>query len=164
MLSSQELLDCDIGFNSGCSGGNPAVAYEYIQNYGLTSASAIPYKGYEQTCYRSDIQGNDSSSSSFFTSYHQNKNNDKNNNGISLTKSSSITSQPKPIATISKYIILPSRNELMIKFYVRNLGPVSVGICGTDPHFVYYGGGIFDVPQCCTDMNHAVVIVGYGKI
>ena len=147
-MSSQELLDCDVGFNSGCSGGNPAVAYEYIQNYGLTSSSSLPYKGYQQHCYRNDINQEIDTSSS------------------STSSSSTLLSsfyQPKPIATIAKYLILPSRNEFILKEYVNTIGPISVGICGTDPRFIYYGGGIFNVPDCCVDLNHAVVIVGYGK-
>mmetsp|Transcript_12018 Transcript_12018/g.20068 ORF Transcript_12018/g.20068 Transcript_12018/m.20068 type:complete len:738 (-) Transcript_12018:246-2459(-) len=41
-------------------------------------------------------------------------------------------------------------------------GPVAVGICGTDPIFLFYGGGIFDEDnQCCQVQNHALILVGY---
>lgn len=41
-------------------------------------------------------------------------------------------------------------------------GPLSVGVCGTDPDFLYYGGGIFNPETCCSTLNHAILIVGYG--
>jgi hypothetical protein len=150
-LSAQELVDCDVGFNSGCSGGNPALAYEYIMDHGITTALSLPYRGYEQKCYRNDI----SSSRHLFSS------------SLSSHSSPDWSAQshsfvPIPVATIRKFVVLPSSNEFFLKEYVNKVGPVSVGICGTDPFFIYYGGGVFNSPDCCTDLNHAVVIVGYG--
>ena len=42
-LSSQELIDCDVELNQGCSGGNPYNAFEYILDHGLVSWSDYPY-------------------------------------------------------------------------------------------------------------------------
>jgi hypothetical protein len=147
-LSAQELLDCDVSFNSGCSGGNPAGAYAYIMEYGITTSLSLPYRGHEQRCYRTDeLQ---SSSSPLLRASPE------------WSATSPRPSTPSPVASIRKFVVLPSRNEFLLKQYVNTVGPVSVGICGTDPLFLYYGGGIFDSPDCCTDLNHAVVIVGYG--
>lgn len=143
-LSAQELLDCDVGFNSGCSGGNPAMAYEYIMEHGITTALSLPYRGYEQNCYRHDV------------------NTDLLRSGSPFIEEEKSSTRPVPVASIKKFIVLPSKNEFFIKEYVNTVGPVSVGICGTDPYFIYYGGGIFNTPDCCLQLNHAVVIVGYG--
>ena len=32
--------------------------------------------------------------------------------------------------------------------------PVSIGICGTDFSFMFYGGGVYDAADCCTVQNH----------
>lgn len=44
-VSPQELVDCDTQYNRGCSGGNPAMAFSYIQSYGIASAVSYPYIG-----------------------------------------------------------------------------------------------------------------------
>lgn len=41
-------------------------------------------------------------------------------------------------------------------------GPIAVGICGTDDEFLFYSSGIFDESSCCTQQNHAMLLVGYG--
>lgn len=41
--------------------------------------------------------------------------------------------------------------------------PVSVAIEADKPIFQQYRGGIFDSEECGTGLDHAVLIVGYGK-
>ncbi len=41
-------------------------------------------------------------------------------------------------------------------------GPVSVAIKAYHPSFMFYSGGVFDDASCGTDVDHFVVIVGYG--
>lgn len=137
----QELLDCDSSFNNGCNGGNPAVAYKYIATHGLASAYSWPYKGRTAQC---PLPINPSSV---------------------IKQPTDMASAPLPqaVGSIGSYVVLPSRNEAWIKEYVGSTGPVSVGICGTDLQFMYYGGGIFNPPDCCTTLNHAVLVVGYGE-
>ena len=36
------------------------------------------------------------------------------------------------------------------------------GVCGTDPFFLLYSSGVFDLDDCCTAQNHALTLVGYG--
>ena len=48
----------------------------------------------------------------------------------------------------------------MIQQYLK-LGPVSVGVCGTDSSFLFYTSGIFNVKTCCSTQNHAMLLVGY---
>uniref|UniRef100_A0A6U0TSW0 Peptidase C1A papain C-terminal domain-containing protein n=1 Tax=Pinguiococcus pyrenoidosus TaxID=172671 RepID=A0A6U0TSW0_9STRA len=43
-----------------------------------------------------------------------------------------------------------------------NIGPVAVGVCGSSPGFLLYSGGIHDDPNCGQELNHALLLVGYG--
>ena len=40
--------------------------------------------------------------------------------------------------------------------------PVSVAIEGGTSYFKHYGGGILSSSACGTDINHAVLLIGYG--
>ena len=149
-------MDCDISFNKGCDGGNPARAYDYILRNGLSSDATWPYKGHNGEClkppstneqYIDDADGLD---------------------GVNTSPAAKWgrlggAAPPLTVAGIDSFVILPSRNEAWLKQYVGTVGPVSVGICGTDLRFMYYGGGVFNPRDCCTTLNHAVLIVGYGK-
>ena len=46
--------------------------------------------------------------------------------------------------------------------YALQFGPIATGICGTDESFISYQSGIFNKFDCCKELNHAVLIVGYG--
>ncbi|XP_072392899.1 cathepsin L-like proteinase [Diabrotica undecimpunctata] len=48
-LSEQELMDCDTG-NSACFGGNPDVAFEYIESNGISSESQYEYTQQKGEC------------------------------------------------------------------------------------------------------------------
>merc|ERR1712012_578223 len=52
----------------------------------------------------------------------------------------------------------------MGKEAVATKGPVSVGICAKSETFQKYTHGVFDDNTCCDwqNLNHAVLIVGYG--
>lgn len=48
---------------------------------------------------------------------------------------------------------------------MAHLGPVSVAIDAHLDSFQYYGGGVYYDPKCGNtpdDVNHAVLVVGYG--
>lgn len=42
------------------------------------------------------------------------------------------------------------------------IGPVSVALSADTRYFQSYTGGILDSPACYTELNHGVLIVGYG--
>ena len=59
--------------------------------------------------------------------------------------------------------IIPENNQLALKEAVAILGPISVGIQADQPVFKNYDGGIIVDENCGTDIDHGVLIVGYGE-
>ncbi|CAG9810790.1 unnamed protein product [Chironomus riparius] len=49
-----------------------------------------------------------------------------------------------------------------IKRIVSSYGPVAVALCVGDD-FTHYSSGVFYINNCCTTVNHAISIVGYGS-
>ncbi|KAI1307932.1 Procathepsin L [Halotydeus destructor] len=63
--------------------------------------------------------------------------------------------------TITNYVDLP-QNEAAILDAVANIGPVAVAMDAGWQSFQFYNTGVYYEPKCTTDVNHAVLIVGYG--
>ncbi|KAM0937222.1 putative actinidain [Dioscorea sansibarensis] len=65
------------------------------------------------------------------------------------------------VVSIDGYTDVPANNEdLLLQAVAKQ--PVSVGICGSERAFQSYSKGIFNGP-CSTNLDHAVLIVGYGS-
>ncbi|KAK1187986.1 CATS protein, partial [Pygoscelis papua] len=67
-------------------------------------------------------------------------------------------------ATCSKYVELPYADEAALKDAVANIGPVSVAIDATQPTFFLYRSGVYDDPRCTQEVNHGVLVIGYGTL
>ncbi|XP_015884935.3 low-temperature-induced cysteine proteinase [Ziziphus jujuba] len=65
------------------------------------------------------------------------------------------------VVTIDGYTDVPENNEKQLLQAVATQ-PVSVGISGGERAFQLYSKGIFSGP-CSTNLDHAVLIVGYGS-
>jgi len=59
--------------------------------------------------------------------------------------------------------IIPQNNQLALKEAVAFMGPVSVGIQADQPIFREYTGGIIKNNSCGTNVDHGVLVVGYGE-
>ncbi|XP_060117340.1 cathepsin S-like [Heteronotia binoei] len=94
------------------------------------------------------------------------------NKGIDSEASYPYTAQAGPCrynlsaraATCSKYVELPSSNEAALKVAVGTAGPVSVAVDATKETFFLYKSGVYDDPSCSQDVNHGVLVVGYGTL
>ncbi|NXU49816.1 CATS protein, partial [Turnix velox] len=67
-------------------------------------------------------------------------------------------------ATCSGFVELPQADEGALKVAVANIGPISVAIDATQPTFFLYRSGVYDDPQCTQEVNHAVLVIGYGTL
>ncbi|CAN8230874.1 unnamed protein product [Cochlearia groenlandica] len=65
------------------------------------------------------------------------------------------------IVTIDSYEDVPANDELSLKIAVSHQ-PVSVGVDKKAQEFMLYKSGIYNGP-CGTNLDHALVIVGYGN-
>lgn len=66
-------------------------------------------------------------------------------------------------ARISSYVNIHQGNEAELQYVVANNGPVSIGIDASQRSFQFYSGGVYDDRACSSvNLNHGVVIVGYG--
>jgi len=64
-------------------------------------------------------------------------------------------------ATISTYVDVTAGSESALLAAV-NIGPVSVAIEADQQCFQFYSGGILSDPSCGTQLDHGVLVVGYG--
>jgi len=66
-----------------------------------------------------------------------------------------------PVAHITSYKDIPQGDEdTMMK--AVNLGPVSIAIEADQQVFQFYSGGVLDDSSCGMQLDHGVLIVGYG--
>jgi cathepsin L len=73
-----------------------------------------------------------------------------------------IPNSPSPKASIDGYVRLPINDYNALLFAVANIGPIAVSVDASS--WSKYTGGIFnDCDQVNPDINHAVVLVGYGE-
>uniref|UniRef100_A0A914WNA6 Cathepsin L-like n=1 Tax=Plectus sambesii TaxID=2011161 RepID=A0A914WNA6_9BILA len=67
-------------------------------------------------------------------------------------------------AVANGFVRVKRGNEGLLQNAVATIGPVSVGIDANHSSFHHYGGGIYYEPACNpVRINHAVLIVGYGR-
>ncbi len=67
----------------------------------------------------------------------------------------------KSVINISNYSLIPQNNENILKKYV-NKQPVSVAIQANKRSFQMYKTGIYGDLDCGTELDHGVLLVGYG--
>ncbi|KNC82052.1 hypothetical protein SARC_05646 [Sphaeroforma arctica JP610] len=69
----------------------------------------------------------------------------------------------KKAASIKGRVLIPSGDEFALKQAVALHGPVSVAFDASKPSLLYYSSGVYRDPNCSTtDLDHAVLVVGYG--
>eukprot|EP00448_Togula_jolla_P020852 CAMPEP_0170588940 /NCGR_PEP_ID=MMETSP0224-20130122/11095_1 /TAXON_ID=285029 /ORGANISM="Togula jolla, Strain CCCM 725" /LENGTH=392 /DNA_ID=CAMNT_0010912685 /DNA_START=69 /DNA_END=1247 /DNA_ORIENTATION=- len=138
-FSAQQLVDCvpnprECGGSGGCKGATVELALEYAMANGLKDTSAYPYEGSQGDCPSEDV------------SLSQGK--------WALQGRSSV------VLGLSGYATLPSNQARPL---MENLvqGPVAISVAASS--WMLYSSGIFDDCEKDAVVNHAVVLVGYGK-
>lgn len=68
-----------------------------------------------------------------------------------------------PVAIIDGYVKLPNNNYTAVMNAVASVGPVAINVDASTWHA--YEGGIYNgCNQDSPDVNHVVVMVGYGEV
>mmetsp|Transcript_29448 Transcript_29448/g.47016 ORF Transcript_29448/g.47016 Transcript_29448/m.47016 type:complete len:298 (-) Transcript_29448:529-1422(-) len=150
---SKRCLD---SHNYACYGGWPDKAYEFLKNYeGLVEEKDYPYVVEGHTICLANQTFNETCGDGIC-------------DDPPLTNWCDLTCSSKPhsslVARVVSYEELPSDEKKMARFLEEN-GPVSVAIDAGDliSWLQFYKSGIAD-PWCSkTQLNHAVLLVGYGS-
>ena len=67
----------------------------------------------------------------------------------------------KQVATVEGYGVVPSNaGEAVLKSYLLKYGPIAVSVDASK--WGVYAGGVFGYDDCGSDIDHAVLLVGYG--
>ncbi|TNN72318.1 Cathepsin S [Liparis tanakae] len=65
-------------------------------------------------------------------------------------------------ANCSGYAFLPEGDEFALREALATVGPISVAIDASRPKFVFYRHGVYRDNTCTHEVNHGVLVVGYG--
>lgn len=68
----------------------------------------------------------------------------------------------QPVAALDGYVQLPSNNYTALMNAVAKVGPVAITVCANS-FFAYHGGVFTGCSKSAMDLNHAVILVGYGE-
>ena len=139
VLSPQELVSCapnpdQCGGHGGCSGATGELAYDYVAHHGMVTEWAYGYSSYGGKTGTCQLH-------------------DRNADGGYF---------PNAKVSVVGYSSLPSNSYDALLFAVAELGPVVVSVAANAwPH---YKSGVFDDSESTEhyDINHAVVLEGYG--
>ena len=159
-LSPQEMVSCvqnedHCGGTGGCNGATAELAFDFvIDNGGMVQEFQMGYMSYygdDGQCY-------------IIQDFEKHKSRQKSLRGDSSLKGPDPGEVSGAVATIDGYISLPTNSyEALINAVVK-LGPVSVSVAASSWHD--YESGVFVMEGGYTsenlDINHAVVLVGYG--
>ncbi|KAE8588054.1 hypothetical protein XENTR_v10022313 [Xenopus tropicalis] len=70
--------------------------------------------------------------------------------------------KPSNTGVVKDFYTLPAGNETALKNAVGIDGPVSVVIDSSGQGFRMYNSGVYYDPYCTTNLDHSVLVVGYG--
>jgi cathepsin L len=138
VLSPQELVSCapnpnECGGHGGCSGATGELAYEYVAKHGMVTEWAYGYSSFGGKTGTCLL--------------HESKYDDY---------------LPNAKVSVVGYSSLPTNSYDSLLYAVAMLGPVVISVAAnTWPH---YKSGVFDDFEITEhyDINHAVVLEGYG--
>lgn len=63
---------------------------------------------------------------------------------------------------ITSYITIESGDERRLQVFLAQHGPIAIAVDASNPTFQNYKSGVYYEPKCSANINHAVLLVGYG--
>lgn len=140
-LSPQVLVDCVTGGDtSGCEGGDPTAAYDWIAANGLTDETCQAYTARDGACdalHRCETCDPPPSTKGCYA----------------------VATPAVRVYGIEQHGQVAGEKEMMAEIFAR--GPIACGLCVT-PEFEAYTGGIFRDTSGCKDQDHEISIAGFG--
>jgi C1A family cysteine protease len=68
-----------------------------------------------------------------------------------------------PVVTINSCADVPQNNQIALKEAVALIGPISIALDAETKLFQSYKSGVITSESCGTNLDHGVLIVGYGE-
>jgi cathepsin L len=138
-FSQQQLVDCTpnprhCGGDGGCKGATSELAMDYVAKNGLATSEEVPYDGTDSACPAASSTGAGGGTQTF--------------GGMQLG--------------MIGYRRLPENRLDALLLALFHQGPVSVSVSVTQA-WTIYSHGVMDACDRDAEINHAVVLVGYGK-
>ncbi|KAF9824376.1 hypothetical protein SFRURICE_002038 [Spodoptera frugiperda] len=140
-LSEQNLVDCSAAYgNNGCNGGLMDNAFKYIKdNGGIDTEKSYPYEAVDDKCSITPLSRNGQVC---------------------------LYNPKKLLPTTSLRHVLTSRPEeekTDCSPLTTAWNPISVAIDASQETFQFYSKGVYYDENCSsTDLDHGVMVVGYG--
>lgn len=145
-LSVQEVVSCapnvkQCGGQGGCTGATSVQAYDYLKKVGVVQEWSFGYASYHGELVECSLVPQ--------------SNRKTGDDGVNLVKGA--------VATIDGFVTLPPNNYTVMMNAVAKLGPIVVSVAASG--WSFYAGGVFHrnfTTSNDSDINHAVVLMGYG--
>jgi len=144
-LSVQELVSCmpnpnQCGGTGGCAGATTELGYDFIAKHGMVDEWTFGYQSGHGEQVNCTIMGNDSSK---------------------YLRGEVSTKIKGSVASVVGFSNLPTNHYDSLLTAVATMGPVAISVAATG--WGMYKGGIYDDSSSeHRDINHAVVLEGYG--
>jgi cathepsin L len=150
-LSVQQLVSCvdnphHCGGNGGCTGSTSELAFDYVQQHGMVDEWSFGYQSFHGANISCSVETREQKSSS-----------------LSTTKTTTRTAAGA-VASIDGWVMLPRNNYEVVMNVLAKVGPLAVAVACSP--WIAYHSGVFPhgnlTSQKETDLNHLVVLEGYG--
>lgn len=142
------------GGTGGCAGATAELAFQHIQQHGMVQEWEFGYQSYhgeQVNCSLAEVTPNGVLGL-------------RGGNSLSTGGNDEQQHYQGAVAGIEGYVTLPSNDYLSLMNAVAKHGPVAVSVACLPWHL--YQGGVFYAPlntTRATDINHLVVLEGYGQ-
>ena len=148
-LSMQEFVSCvpnpkECGGDGGCTGSTPEIAYDFVAKYGVVEEWSFGYQSYHGEHVNCTIMQHDDANQSKLRGA------DKDGDFVKGA-----------VASIAGFSNLPTNSYSSLMAAVATMGPVVVAVAASG--WGLYRSGVYEDDKAETrDLNHAVVVEGYG--